>query len=151
MSQQRTPKNQLPLAHTTTHNTQQKTENTVIMVPPSCRLPAAPILHVSTIAVGCLLNHNYCNTAMYFFEDNNFSFIYFTIFLCAVAHRVCWLKVSFLRYISCFFHAAALKGRALTPAIRRYLIWQCRPSTHLVLFWFQTGGGGHCHDMFSGR
>jgi hypothetical protein len=69
MSQQQrwTPKNQPPLAHTTTHNTQQKTENTVTMVPPSCRLPAAPILQVSAIAVHCAINHNHRNTAMYSF------------------------------------------------------------------------------------
>ncbi len=77
-----------------------------------------------------------------FIGDTNFSFIYLTIILCAVAQRAHWLKVSFYRYISCFFSAAASKRRALTPAIRQYLIWRCRRRTHLVSAWFRTGGGG---------
>ncbi len=36
------------------------------MVTPSHRLPAAPILQVTAIAVRCMINHNHCNTAMYF-------------------------------------------------------------------------------------
>jgi hypothetical protein len=56
--------NQPPLAHTTTHNTQHKTYNTITMVPPSCRLPAAPILQVSAIAVRCVIDHDHRNTAM---------------------------------------------------------------------------------------
>jgi hypothetical protein len=67
MSQRRTPKNQPPLAHTTTHNTQTKNRNTVTMVPPSFRLPVAPILQVSAIAVRRVINHDHCNTVMYFF------------------------------------------------------------------------------------
>jgi hypothetical protein len=56
----RTPKNQPPLAHTTTHNTQQqKAKNTVTMVPPSHRLPVVPILQVSAIAVRCAIDHNH--------------------------------------------------------------------------------------------
>jgi hypothetical protein len=51
MSQRRTPKDQPPLAHTTTHKTQQKSENTVTMVPQSRRLTEAPVLQVSAIAV----------------------------------------------------------------------------------------------------
>ncbi len=84
-----------------------------------------------------------------FFDDTSFSFIYFTIILSAVAQSTCWLKVFIERYFPCFFCAAASKRRALSPAIRRYLIWRCRPSTHLVLAWFCTGGRGcHCHDVF---
>jgi hypothetical protein len=67
MSQRRTPKNQPPLARTTTHNTQHKTENTVTMVPPSHRLPAALILQVSVVAVHRTINHDHHNMAMYFF------------------------------------------------------------------------------------
>jgi hypothetical protein len=89
MSQWWTPKNQPPLAHITTHNTQQKTDNTITMVPPNRRLPGAPILQVSAIAVRRAIDHNHCNTAMYFFYDTNFSFIYFTIILCAAAQRTC--------------------------------------------------------------
>jgi hypothetical protein len=36
------------------------------MVPPSRRLPAAPILQVSAIAVRCAINQDHHNTAMYF-------------------------------------------------------------------------------------
>jgi hypothetical protein len=66
MSQRRTPKNQPPLAHTTTHNTktQQKIEITLAMVPPSRRIPVAPILQVSAIAVRCVIDINLRNTAM---------------------------------------------------------------------------------------
>ncbi len=85
-----------------------------------------------------------------FIDDTNFSFIYLTIILCAAAQRAHWLKVSFYIYISCFFCAAALKQRALFPAIRRYLIWQCCRRTHLVLAWFRTGEGGAIVTMFSG-
>jgi hypothetical protein len=67
MSQWRTPKNQPPLAHTTTHNTQQKAENTITMVPPSRQLPASPILQVSAIAICCAINHDHRNMGMYFF------------------------------------------------------------------------------------
>jgi hypothetical protein len=66
MSQRWTPKNQPPLAHTTTHNTQQKTENTITMVPPSHQLPAAQNLQVSAIAIRCAIDHNHCNIAIYF-------------------------------------------------------------------------------------
>jgi hypothetical protein len=55
---------QPPLAHITTHNTQQKTENTITMVPPSRRLPAAPILQVSAIAVRRGIDINLGNTEM---------------------------------------------------------------------------------------
>ncbi len=55
-------------ASRTHNNTQHTTENinTVTMVPPSRRLPAAPILQVSAIAVPRVIDHNHCNTAMYF-------------------------------------------------------------------------------------
>ena len=64
---ERDPKNQPPLEHTTTHNPQPKiTYNTITMVPPSCRLPTAPILQMSVIAVGDTIDHNHCNTEMCF-------------------------------------------------------------------------------------
>ncbi len=86
-----------------------------------------------------------------FIDNTNFSFIYFTIILCAAAQQARWLKVSFQRYFLCFFCAAAPNQHALTPAIRQYLIWLCCPSTHLVSAWFWTGGGGTIVTMFSGR
>jgi hypothetical protein len=66
MSQWQTPKNQP--ASCTHNNTQHstKTENTVTMVPPSCQLPVAPILQVSVIAVCRAIDHDHCNSAMYF-------------------------------------------------------------------------------------
>jgi hypothetical protein len=67
MSQWQTPKNQPPLAHTSTHNTQQKAENTITMVAPSHRIPAAPILQVSAIAVHRAINHDHRNMAMSLF------------------------------------------------------------------------------------
>jgi hypothetical protein len=38
------------------------------MISPACRLPAAPILQVSAIAVNCATNINHRNTAMQFFS-----------------------------------------------------------------------------------
>jgi hypothetical protein len=52
--------------HNNTQHTTKKNINTVTMVPPSRWLPAAPILQVSAIAIRCTINHNHCNTAMYF-------------------------------------------------------------------------------------
>jgi hypothetical protein len=89
MSQRQTPENQPPLAHTITRNTQQKTENTVTMVPPSPRLPETPILQVSVIAVHRAINQDHRNLAVSFFDDTYFSFIYFTITLCAVTQCAC--------------------------------------------------------------
>ena len=65
MTYEPTADTQEPTASHTQNNTQ-KTINTVTMVPPSRRLPAAPILQVSAIAVRCKIDHNNCNTAMYF-------------------------------------------------------------------------------------
>ena len=67
------------------------------MVPPSRRLPEAPILQVSVIAVRRTINHNHCNMAMYVFfnDDTNFSSIYFTAILFAAAQHAHWLQVSF--------------------------------------------------------
>jgi hypothetical protein len=53
--------------HNTSHNTQHTTEITITIVPPSCWLPVAPILQVSAIAVHQAIDHNHCNTVMYFF------------------------------------------------------------------------------------
>jgi hypothetical protein len=62
-----TPKNLPPLAHTTTHNTEQKKHmNIVTMVPTSHRLPAALILQVSAIVVRRAIDHDHRNTVMYF-------------------------------------------------------------------------------------
>jgi hypothetical protein len=36
------------------------------MVPPSHQLPAAPILQVSAIAIRRTIDHDHCNTVMYF-------------------------------------------------------------------------------------
>jgi hypothetical protein len=51
-----------------THNNTQHTQkyNTVTMVPPRHRLPAAPILQVSAIAVRHMIDHDHRNTAIYF-------------------------------------------------------------------------------------
>ncbi len=51
---------------TYTHNQPaKKTQNIITMVPPIHRLPAAPILLVSAIAVRCVIDHNHCNPAMW--------------------------------------------------------------------------------------
>jgi hypothetical protein len=53
------------LSHTQQHTTHKK-HITLTMVPPSRRLPAAPILQVSAIAVRRGIDPNHRNTAMYF-------------------------------------------------------------------------------------
>ena len=66
------------------------------MAPPRCQLPEALTLQVSVITVRQVIDHNHHNMANVLFIDNaNFSFIYLTIILCAVAQRANWLKVSF--------------------------------------------------------
>ncbi len=148
MSQRQTLNNQPPLAHTTTHNTQQKTENTVTMVPPSHQLPAAPILQKSTIAICCAIDHNHCNTAMYFFW-RHLLFLYLFYYYSMCSGSACSLtKGEFLKIYLVLFCAAASKRCELTPAIWCYLIWQCCPSTHLVLAWFWTGGGAPLSQCF---
>jgi hypothetical protein len=53
--------------HTHTPPTKPKiTYNTVTMVPPSRRLPTAPMLQVSAIAVHRTIDHDHRNMAMYF-------------------------------------------------------------------------------------
>ncbi len=50
--------------HNASHNTQQKTDNTITMVPPSRRPPAAQVLQVSANAVRREIDINLRNTAM---------------------------------------------------------------------------------------
>jgi hypothetical protein len=57
------------------------------MVPPGCRLPVAPILQVSAIAVRCAIDINIHNRAIQFLCEPNFSFILLSIILQAAAQR----------------------------------------------------------------
>ena len=52
----------------------------------------------------------------------------------------------FLVNTCAFYSSVASNQRALTPAIRRYIIRWCRLRPHHVLAWFRTRvGGRHCH------
>ncbi len=139
----RTPKNQPPLAHTTTNNTQQKKHKTPSPCSPQAagfqRLQFYRWVRSSYVARSITI----IATRRCTFYWRHYLFLYLlTIILCAAAQCAHWLKVRFQIYILCFFCAAALKWRGLTPAIWQYLIWQCCWRTHLVLAWFWTGGGG---------
>ncbi len=74
------------------------------MVPPIHRLPAAPILQVSAIAVRCATNHDQCDPAMWLLLMKLTNSLFYWLFFCAAAQRARWLKVSFWSDSSCFFH-----------------------------------------------
>ena len=118
------------------------------MISPARRLPAAPILQVSAIAVCCAIDLDLRNTAMQFLDVKlTFSLFYLLLFCMPLtgAHRD--KRYVFLVNTCAFYLAVASNQRALTPAIRRYIFCRCRLSPHHVLAWFRTRGGErHCHD-----
>jgi hypothetical protein len=113
------------------------------MISPARRLPAAPILQVSAIAVCRTIDLDLRNTAMQFFYVKlSNSLFYCLLFFRPLTgvHRD--KRYVFLLNTCAFFPAVASNQRALTPAIRRYIFRRCRPSPHHVLAWFRTRGGG---------
>ena len=120
----------------------QLTKNTDTMISPARRLPAAPILQVSVIAVCCMIDLDLRNTAMQFLDVKlTFSLFYWLLFCMPLtgAHRD--KRYVFLVNTCAFYLAVASNQRALTPAIRRYIFCRCRLSPHHVLAWFRTRGG----------
>ncbi len=85
-----------------------------------------------------------------FIDNNNFSFIYLTIILCAVAQCAHWLKVSFYRYILCFFCAAALKWRTNPSYLAIYYLAMLREKSSCFSLILDRGRGGAIVTMFSG-
>ena len=153
----RTPRNQPPLKHITviththTHNPQNKNNIHHRHHGP----PKPPASDGSNVTGECNCR-GWCDWSwssqhgdVLFIDDTNFSFIYLTIILCAAAQRAHWLKCEFSKIYLDIFLAPASKQRTLTPSIQWYLIWWCHRRTHLVSAWFWTGGGRHCHVVFS--
>ena len=112
------------------------------MISPARRLPAAPILQVSAIAVCRAIDLDLRNTAMQFFYVKLSN----SLFYCLLFYRPLTgvhrdkRYVFFIKHL-CFFLAVASNQRALTIAICRYNFCRCRLSSHRVLAWFRTGGG----------
>ena len=138
-----------------THNTQpqhtphNRKKNTDTMISPARRLPAAPILQVSAIAVCRAIDLDLRNTAIQFFYVKLSN----SLFYCLLFYRLLTSVHRDKRYVFfikhlCFFSAVASNQRALTIAICRYNFCRCCLSSHSVLAWFRTGGGGGrrcCH------
>ena len=97
------------------------------MVPPSRRLPAAPIFtgkcdrRTSRDRSRSLLSGD-----VIFINEINKFLTLLTIILCAAAGRARGQKVSFLSDSRDFFVASKLQRHALTPATRRYPFF-CNP------------------------
>jgi hypothetical protein len=130
MSQWRTPTNQLPLAHTTTHNTQHTTKN---IKHNHYGPPKFPASSGSKFTGECdpRTSRNQSRSLQHgdvtFIDRTNCSVILFTIILQAAAWRTHGQKVSFISYYSCFLCATASEQHALTSAIWQYFI--CRYPT----------------------
>jgi hypothetical protein len=152
----RTPRNQPPLEHTTIKTHTHKTHKTKNSIQHGHHEPSKlPDSNGSNFTGECncrtLRNQSWSlqHGDVLFIDDTTCPFIYLPIILCSGSARSL-TKGEFLKIHLMIFCAAASKQRALTLSIRRYLIWQCRRRTHLVLAWFWTGGGGHhCQDVFS--
>ncbi len=122
-----TQENQPPLAHTTTHNTQQKHKT------PSPWPPKLPASSGSNFTGECdhRTSRNRSQSLQHgdvtFIDKTNCSVISFIIILQAAAWCTCGQKVSFISYYSCVFCATASEQCVLTSAIPRYFI--CRYPT----------------------
>ncbi len=149
-SQRQTPKNQPPLAHTTTHNNNKKHCH---RGPP--KLPASN----GSNFTGEYKCHTLRNRSWSLqhgditYNDKTYcSVMLFTIILQAVTWCTCGQQVSFISYYSWFFGATASEQRALTSAIRQYFICQYLTNTSHISAWFwMRGGGRHCHNVFMRR
>jgi hypothetical protein len=113
------------------------------MISPARRLPAAPILQVSAIAVCRAIDLDLRNTAMqYFYVKLTVSLFYCLLFYRPPTGVHGDKRYVFLLNTCAFFSAVASNQRALTIAICRYNFCRCRLSPHHVLAWFPTRGGG---------
>ncbi len=113
------------------------------MVPTSLRLPAAPILEVSVIAVRRTMVHDHWNTAMYFLLTaltlQLFYWLFYLLHWISTLGDTRWVMGVMTR---AFFVAVALKRGALTPATWWYSFCRCHPSPCNVSAWFRMRGGG---------
>ncbi len=137
------PKNQPPLAHTTTHNTQQQKIHKTQPPCPPC-LPASSGSNFIGEYYCCMSDDRYWSPqqgGVTFIDVTICSVMLFTVILQAAAWRACGQKVSFMSYYLCLFCATALEQGALTSAIRRYFICWYPASTSHVSAWFRTRGG----------
>ncbi len=128
---------QEPTASCTHNNTQHTTENIK-----HCHHgpPKPPAISGSNFTgeCNCRMLHDLSQSSQHgnvlYIYGTNFSFIYFTIILICSGSARLLTKGEFLKiYLVLFCCAAESKRCALTPSIRRYLIWQYSPSSHLVL------------------
>jgi hypothetical protein len=101
-----TQKNQPPLAHKTTHNTQHTTKNMKHRHHGPPKPPASSGSNY-TGECNCRTLHNQSQSLQHgnvtFINKTNYSVILFTIILQAAAWRTRGQKVSFISYYSCFF------------------------------------------------
>ncbi len=126
-SDQRTPHRLPPQKHKNTTKQPKTQENTIIMVTSARCSPVASILMVSKIALCRTIDNDHRNTA------TNLPFILSTFILHGAAQRARGLNVSFYRYYSCFFSAAASEQSEPTTAVRRLFFCHCLNIFRLVL------------------
>ena len=104
---------------------------------------------------GCHTPHNWSRSLQHgnvlFIDNTNFSFIYLTIILCAVAQRTHWLKVSFYRYILCFFLCRCIEMTRTNPSyLAIYYLAMLREKSSCFSLILDRGRGGAIVTMFSG-
>ena len=113
------------------------------MISPAHRLPAAPILQVSAIAVCCAIDLDLRNTAMQFLDVKlTFSLFYLLLFCMPLSDAHGDKRYVFLVNTCAFYFAVASNQRALTPAIRRYIFCRDPPSPRRVRGMVSDEGGG---------
>jgi hypothetical protein len=119
---------QEPTASHTHNNTQYtKTYNIVSMVPPSRRLPAAPILQVSAIAVRRAINHDHRNTKhgdVTFIDKTNCSFYFIHYNSTGSGLARLFTKGEFYKLLLLLFWRTCIKTTQTNSAIRQYFICQ---------------------------
>jgi len=113
------------------------------MISPARRLPAAPILQVSAIAVCRAIDLDLRNTAMQFLDVKlTFSLLYLLLFCMPLTGTHGDKRYVFLVNTCAFYLAVASNQRALTPAIRRYIFCRNPPSPRRVRGMVSDEGGG---------
>ena len=78
----------------------------------------------------------------FFYVKLTFPLFYLLLFCMPLTGAHGDKRYVFLVNTCAFYSSVASNQRALTPAIRRYIICWCRSRPHHVLAWFWTKGGG---------
>jgi hypothetical protein len=78
----------------------------------------------------------------FFYVKLTFPLFYWLLFCMPLTGAHGDKRYVFLVNTCAFYSSVASNQRALTPAIRRYIIRWCRSRPHHVLAWFRTRGGG---------